>query len=210
MKNALLPKLIAVFVACLLSADLPARAASVEHRNVVDLITLSELVLVGRIISLSDGFENGVPYTEVTVEVGETLKGTESGIFTFRQFGLLSPRPGKNGLTYMGVSPDGWPRFRTGEEVILFLYKKASITGLRTTVGLLQGKFVERDGRFVNAVENLGLFRNVSVNPGLLTPLQQKMLRLKKGSVQADAFVSFLRQAVRGRWIESGKLRHVK
>ena len=209
MRNAI--KLIGVFLACFLGTGvLPAQGTSLKHRNVIDLITLSELILVGRVTAVFDDFENGVPYTEVTVAVGEVLKGNPGGVYTFRQFGLRSPRTEDNGYTYLGVSPQGWPRFETGEEVMLFLYKRASMTGFRTTVGLFQGKFNKKDGRFVNAIENLGLFRNVSVNPGLLTPIEEKMLTVKKGPVRAETFVSFVRTAVEQRWVESGKLGHVK
>ena len=116
----------------------------------------------------------------------------------------------EDGRTYLGVSPDGWPRFTTGEEVFLFLYKKASVTGLRTTVGLLQGKFTRSDGGFVNEIANRDLFKNVSVNPALLTPAEQKMLKTTRGALNPSTFVSFVRRAVENRWIENKKLDHVR
>lgn len=200
-----------VLVLCLLAVGtLPAQAASMKHRNVVDLISLSELILLGKVISVTDGFENGIPYTEVTLEVGRTLKGTAGNIYTFRQFGLRVPRDMGNGVTYVGVTPDGWPRFRAGERVVLFLYKPASMTGLRTTVGLFQGKFMEVDGKMANGVGNLGLFQNISVDRRGLTPEELEMFTMKKGAVRTDTFVDFVGRAVQQRWIEERKLDHVK
>ena len=36
-------------------------------------------------------------------------------------------------------APEGFPRFASGEQVLLFLYPQATKTGLRTTSGLIQG-----------------------------------------------------------------------
>jgi hypothetical protein len=182
-----------------------------RHQTIVDLIGLSEQILVGRVSRVTDGFDDaGVPYTEVTLNVSETVKGTAGTTYTFRQFGLTAPRSLGNGRRYLGVSPDGWPRFAEGETVLLFLYKPGARTGLRTTVGLLQGKFLERDGRMVNGIENDGLFRDVRVKDSLLSPAEAKMLTRDGKPVPADALLSFVRKAVKGRWIETKELDHVK
>jgi hypothetical protein len=188
----------------------PAHATSMKHRTIIDLISLSELILVGRVTAVTDGFEGGVPFTEVTVQVDETIKGRAGGVYTFRQFGLRAPRSTPSGRQYVALSPDGWPKFEAGEEVILFLYKKGNMTGLRTTVGLFQGKFEKRNGQFENAIQNVGLFKDVSVDPGLLTPAEKKLLSMKKGSVPAETLISLVRKTVRNRWIENRELFHVK
>jgi hypothetical protein len=195
--------------ACMGSTVQPASATSMLHRNIVDLIEISELIVTGTVVNISDGFGNGVPYTEVTVEVEESIKGNVPDIYSFRQFGLLEPRSVGNGLRYLGVSPDGWPRFETGEEVLLFLYKEASETGLRTTVGLFQGKFQKVNKQYENGIRNRGLFQDVSVGAGLLTPAEERMLEARGGPVRAATLTSFVRKAVRGRWVEERKLRHV-
>jgi len=179
------------------------------RRNIVDLIEISELIVTGKVVSVTDGFENGVPYTEVTVDVTEPLKGNVPDTYTFRQFGLLEPRSLGNGLRYVGVSPDGWPKFQAGEDVLLFLYKPASRTGLRTTVGLLQGKFTMANRQYENAIRNRGLFDGVSVQPGLLNPAEEHMLNAKGGPVPAATLTGFVKKAVRGQWIEERKLQHV-
>jgi hypothetical protein len=204
------PVLAALVPVLLALGAVPVLATSMQHQDIVDLIGLSETILVGRVARVTDGFDGGVPYTEVTLDVSETVRGTPGATYTFRQFGLAAPRSLGNGLRYVGVSPDGWPRFAEGEKVVLFLYKKASKTGLRTTVGLLQGKFVERDGRVTNGIENEGLFRNISVSEDLLTPAEAKMVKAPRGALTADTFVSFVRKAVQGRWIEKKELDRVK
>lgn len=197
-------------VTALCLAGGPAGATSVAHQDLVDLIHLSEVILAGRVTSVTDGFQGGVPYTEVTVAVDETFRGRVGPTYTFRQFGLDKPRSLGNGRRYLGISPDGWPRFAAGEKVFLFLYKPGATTGFRTTVGLLQGKFHEHNGRLVNGVDNENLFRNLTVSENLLTPAEAKMLKSRRGPVSADAFVSFVRKAVRNRWIETKVLDHVK
>src|SRR6185436_9054909 len=156
------------------------------HQNLVDLIGLSELIVTGKVLTVTDGFQKGVPYTEVTVSIDEAIRGAPGHRYTFRQFGLMSPRTLPDGRVYLGVAPEGLPRYAVGDDVLLFLYKKASITGLQTTVGLYQGAFKKTANLYENAVQNLGLMSGVSVNQGLLNPAEQKLMKKQKGPVQAD------------------------
>jgi len=181
-----------------------------QHQNLVDLIQLSELILAGKVIALADGFQGGLPYTEVTVAVDEAIRGKPGRTYTFRQFGLLAPRDLGNGRTFVGVSPDGLPRFSVGEDALLFLYRPGSQTGFRTTVGLYQGKFKKTGNLFENAVENIGLMSGVAVSPNLLTPAERKLMKMKKGPVQAEVLLGLVRKAVQDRWVETGKLSHVR
>lgn len=196
---------------CVLSWAQPASATSMLPRTVVELIDLSEYIITGEVIGLSDGFDvQGVPYTEVTIDVSESLKGNVGSTYTFRQFGLMQPRELPNGQTYLGVSPEGWPRFKSGEKVLLFLYKAAELTGLRTTVGLFQGKFVEVKGGFENPIANRGLFKDVQVQEGLLNEAEAKMLRTPSGPVAPEVLRSFVKKAVAGKWIEEGRVSRVQ
>ena len=87
---------IAKIVACLLLVLIlggqAAHAASVVHRNVADLIRLSDQIIVADIIRVTDGLDGSVPYTEVTTSVTDGLKNASMGPYKFRQFGLVSPR----------------------------------------------------------------------------------------------------------------------
>ena len=173
---------------------------TVLKTNVAKLINFSDNILVGKVVNVTDGFDgNNLPYTEVTLEVSEALRGNVSGQYTFRQFGLLRPRDLGNGRTYLGVSPDGWPKFREGEEVMVFLPQPSSI-GLCTTIGLFQGKFNISNGQISNEIDNMGLFDDVSVDSNLLTEEEQKLLQMKKGKIPANTFTSFVRKAVQHNW----------
>lgn len=194
--------LAALLAVCLAAAGvMPGRAATVKKQNLADLISLGEVILHGTVTAVSDGFDaNNVPYTEVTVDVRETAKGEASDTYTFRQFGLTRPRDMGNGLVNLNVTPDGWPTYSQGEEVMLFLYKAAGWTGLRTTVGLFQGKFTVVDGMVSNVVDNDGLFKNVRVDPRQLSPKERDMLKMDHGRVPVDVFMSFVNKAVQQRW----------
>ncbi|HKX83080.1 MAG TPA: hypothetical protein VJL58_02575 [Pyrinomonadaceae bacterium] len=176
--------------------------------NIVDLIDESELIVRGMVKEVTDGFENGVPYTQVTVQVSEALRGTTGDEYSFRQFGLTQPRRLENGKTYLGITPEGWSKYKDGEDVVLFLCKQASMTGLRTTVGLGQGKVLFQNGNATSQFDNKGLFENVEVNQSLLNDKDKRLLATKKGAVNGDGFMSFVRRAVKNKWIEGGKLRH--
>jgi hypothetical protein len=98
-----------------------------QETTVADPIN-GDKIIAGRVTAVTDGFDaNNLPYTDITVAVSESLKGNASGYYTFRQIGLAAPRDMGNGRTYVGVSPDGFPRFSLGEDVVLFLFKKTSL-----------------------------------------------------------------------------------
>ena len=95
---------------------------------------------------------------------------------------------------------DGWPTYSQGEKVVLFLWKEAEMTGLRTTVGLFQGKFTIEDGYVSNVINNEGLFDGVRVDLNKLTDKEKEMVQMKKGKVPEDLFLSFLRKSVEQEW----------
>jgi hypothetical protein len=178
--------------------------------NIVNLLSDSEIIVRGLVKEVTDGFENGVPYTQVTLQVNEALRGQVGEEYTFRQFGLTKPRKLENGKTYLGITPEGWSKYSVGEDAMLFLYKQASITRLRTTTGLGQGKVLFQGGNAVSQDGNEGLFENVDVDARLLNDKDKRLLATKRGAVNAEGFMSFVRRAVRDKWIEGGKMKHVK
>jgi hypothetical protein len=176
----------------------------------VDLIGQSEEIMFGTVRSVSDGFTGeGVPYTEVTVQVADKIRGQRAETFTFRQFGLLEPRK-INGRTYLGVTPEGWPTWRRDETVLLFVGKPARLTGLRTTVGLGQGKLRMVDGRLRNEADNAGLFARMTVTAPGLSRAQRAMLASNGSPVESAAFIELVRRAVKENWIGKGVMRHAK
>jgi hypothetical protein len=187
-----------------------SESATSGPSNIVDLVSESEYIIRGLIKEVTDGFENGVPYTQVTMQVSEAIRGQVGEEYSFRQFGLTQPRKMENGKVYLGVTPEGWSKYKQGEEVVLFLYKQASLTGLRTTVGLGQGKLEVNGANIASQFGNEGLFENVEVKGTQLDDRDKRLLATKKGPVNAESFVSFVRRAVKDKWIEGGKMRHVK
>jgi hypothetical protein len=186
-----------------------AAASSVSPNNIVHLIENAQDIVVGTVTTVHDDIDaRGVPYTEVMLEVGETLRGVPSEVVVFRQFGLLQPRKLANGRTLYATRPQGWPEWRSGERVLLFLTPPASQTGLRTTVGLAQGKFTIIGNRLQAADGEGVLFDRVAVTTSLLDESDRRLLENATDNYDANAFVAFVRRAVDQRWIETGSLRH--
>jgi hypothetical protein len=180
-----------------------------RETTIVDLVGKSELILRGTVKSVTDGIDaRGMPYTEVTVHVAEALRGEVGAEYTFRQFGLLKPRSMGNGMVNLMVTPAGWTTYSQGEEAILFLNRHAKYTGLQTTVGLGRGKFKVSTTGASNDANNSGLFSHVKVEPNLLAGAERRMMSFNKGVVDTKSFVSLVRKAVKGRWVEQGSMRN--
>ena len=184
-----------------------AMALSLVEQNVVDLLRESDAIAVGTVERISDGIDDqGIPYTEVTLKVSESIRGTLPGDYTFRQFGLMKPRLSPDGHRLIMPAPEGFPRYASGERVLLFLFPQAAKTGLRTTSGLIQGKFTLGPGFAANGRGNVGLFRNVHLDRGLVNEKDKRLLATESGAMNPDAFLSFVRRAVEQRWVETGRL----
>ncbi len=195
-------------LAMLVATTLASATTSRREVNVVDLVANSELILRGTVTNITDGIdERGIPYTEVTLHVAEAIRGQVTGNYTFRQFGLLKPRDLGNGKVNLMVTPAGWATYTKGEEIILFLNKKAAWTGLQTTVGLGQGKFNVSMAGATNQSNNAGLFKNVLIDQSLLGTKEKRAMLTEKGAVNANAFVGLVKQAVDGRWVENGRMK---
>ena len=199
----------AVAFCALLASGYAAAAVQRHESTIVDLVGKSELILRGTIASVTDGIDaKGLPYTQVTMHVAEAIRGSVGSEYTFRQFGLLKPRSLGNGMVNLMVTPSGWTTYTQGEAAILFLNPHAKYTGLQTTVGLSQGKFKISMAGATNGANNMGLFEHVKVSPSLLNPSDQAVFGTKKGAVDTRSFVSLVRKAVDGRWIEQGSMRN--
>ena len=184
-----------------------AHSLSLPILNLVDLIDLSDSILVGTVTSVSDGIDPtyGLPYTEVTLFVEEMLQGTQSPgeTYTFRQLGLLAPRLSADGTKLMPEAPPGFPRYHPGERVMLFLSPPASVTGLQSTVGLGIGKFLLNVGNAINELDNTAVFQNLSLADGLATAHDERILETTQGAVNQADFLSLVRRAVGNRWVQS-------
>ena len=180
-----------------------AHAKSINKQNLVQLMSHTDSILVGTVAKKTDGFQSGLPYTEITLDVGQNIKGDHGNSYTFRQFGLIEPKPAGNGKINLMVTPTGWPTFNKGEQVMLFLHKPASETGFQTTAGLTQGKFTFRGNKLANGINNQSMFEGMQIN-GKLSSTQQDLVNQSSGSYAAEDFLKLVRTAVEENWIENG------
>lgn len=189
-------------------ASQAAFAVSVKQQNLIDLIGQSDQIVVGTIKTVTDGFSSdGVPYTEITLNVREQIRGKKNETYTFRQFGLMAPRK-IDGRTYLGVTPEGWPHWSEKETVMLFLSGQARLTGLQTTVGLGQGKLRLQQGKLASETQNAGMFTGVQLNVQGLNAAQTEMLKTDGAPVDANSFIELVRRAVNENWIEKGVMKN--
>ena len=180
-----------------------AYAKNVKKQNLVELMTHTDSILIGTVSKKTDGFFQGLPYTEITLNVGQSLKGNHGSSYTFRQFGLIEPKSMGDGRVNLMVTPAGWPTYVKGEQVMLFLHKPASETGFQTTSGLTQGKFTIKGKQIANDTGNDSLFAGVKIN-GKLTVSQQDLVKQTGGAYAAEAFLSLVKTAVEENWIGNG------
>ncbi|WP_234399083.1 hypothetical protein [Pseudoalteromonas sp. T1lg75] len=162
-----------------------------KKQNLQELTVASQNIIAGEVIKVTDGFDNKRPYTEVTIAVNSDAKGKlqDDSTYTFRQFGLIKPRPLGNGKVYLGVTPEGFAKWHEGETVIAFMYKPASITGFQTTAGMAQGKFVITNGKAVNQFANSGLFEDMDTSK--FTD-EERNLITTPGALDVDTFMGLV------------------
>jgi hypothetical protein len=101
--------------------EVTAEAARIVHGTVTQVTSASD--------------DGGVPATWVTVAVATTLKGARESTITFKQAGT-SEQPTSGGAVFF----DGFPRYREGDEMVLFL-RGESRFGFTSPVGLGQGAY---------------------------------------------------------------------
>jgi hypothetical protein len=198
----------ALFVAflALAAAQDAAHAKNMRTQNLMDLLTHADSILVGTVAQKSDGLQRGLPYTEITIDVRQSLKGVHGKTYTFRQFGLIAPKPTGDGRINLMVTPAGWPTYVVGEQVLLFLHKPAATTGFQTTAGLTEGKFTIRGNRIANGTDNASLFKGVQFKSPM-TPGFQDLVNQPGGAYAVDTFLSLVRTAVEEKWLEKGVMR---
>lgn len=193
------PLALAIAALAMIASD--AGALTLKPMNLVDLVRDSDSIVVGSVTTVTDGItESGFPYTEITISVEEAIRGSFADTFAFRQIGLLTPRPTADGRMVMAAAPPEIPRYTIGDHVLLFLGEPASMTGLRTTLGLGVGRFVLGAGQAQNDYANEGVFSNVSVDSTVATSNDQRILATSIGAVNPNDLLSLVRRAVQSRW----------
>lgn len=195
---------IAALLGCVaMLITVPSHGTSVKKMNVGDLTALGSDIVFATVTQMVDGVDpsTNLPYTMIMLDISESLKGSLSGTYAIRQFGLMAPKDLGNGKTSLMVSPDGFPEFEVGSEVLLFLYPTTSL-GFQSTVGLMQGKFDIHNDEVINAIDNEGLFANLSIDLDQLSERERKMVERDRGAVDKSTFKSFVGKAVQNGWFE--------
>jgi hypothetical protein len=124
--------ILAIPLAAILLAPV-ADASQVLHQTLRDLTLGSSDILVGQVEATHAHWDasHRKIVTDVTVLVSESLKGVPAGRITLTQLG-----GDVGGFRY---AVPGSPRFRPGEETLLFVWRDAR--GRAQVNGLAQGKF---------------------------------------------------------------------
>lgn len=177
--------------------------AQASFSSIADLVHHSSDILTGEVVQISDGFvavaQGQLPYTEITIQVDRSILGQHGQLFSYRQFGLAEPRLLENGRLYTVVTPPEWPVYAEGEQVLLFLHEGSQISGLRAPVGLVQGKFLLRDGLAVNGAGNFFLFQDLPMDHDQFPEAFHQILDAR-GPVPAGMLISFVEKALQQNW----------
>ena len=166
------------------------------HRNVEELVSLSERIFVGICVSVEEqqlDFSNGSPliYTEYTFEVLQSIKSAGSERVVLRQVGLAKG-PG---------SIIGMPAYDINKKYLLFL-REDSEYGLASPIGLGQGAFkiLKTKGGSelaINAFNNQGLFHRMDSKTlsktAALTQEEKAIMSQTHGPIDLENFINLIK-----------------
>ncbi|MBT9501452.1 MAG: hypothetical protein IV092_09415 [Burkholderiaceae bacterium] len=187
-----------------------AQATQLVPQNLTQLIAKSDLIVTGQVTAVKDGIgKGGVPYTEVTLKLSGSAKQAlpANSSYSFRQYGLLKARKLDDGRYLLPAKIEGLPTWQVGEHVMSFMNRPAATTGLVTPVGLAQGKLTINGSKAANSFNNVGLFDNVQVSPGLLKSNESAMLGKRYGGVELAVLQGLVQRAVKNDWTTTGAMR---
>ena len=204
-RHVLLP---GVFILAAASAA-PSQASQLVPQNLKQMIRESDVIVTGEVSKITDGVENGIPFTEVTMKVNSSIKRdlAVNSNYSFRQYGLVKTRKMNDGRYLLATRIEGMATWTVGEKVTAFMNKPASRSGMRTPVGMAQGKFTYSGSQAANSFDNRGLFKGMTVDPGVLNAKESAMLAKPAGSVEGDVLTNLVKRAVKEQWIEKGVMR---
>ena len=184
----------------LLGGSAPVEATLLRVANLQDLVQESERIFVGECIAERTAGTGGIPYTEYTFTVSESIKGITEATVTLRQFGLAEPVALDSGRVRLTRVP-GMPRYRPGQNLLLFVGPESPI-GLSSPVGLEQGAFrvMGEPGvrRVVNGFDNRNLMRGLSADSlrtlGVRADDARRLAGFRGGALDYDSFVGLVRR----------------
>jgi len=153
-----------LFVTLLLLHYTPSQASRVQGVSLEEMTQRADRIFSGRCVSvrMATDPDLGQMVTYVTFAPSRVEKGNIRGSVTIKVLGEQDADAPRGRVT------QGLPRFRKGEEVVLFLYGD-SRQGLTSPVGFGQGKFTvlkDKAGHPLafNEVGNENLFHGLSGN----------------------------------------------
>jgi hypothetical protein len=188
---------------------LPAQASQLVPQNLKQMIHEADVIVTGEVSKITDGIENGIPFTEVTMKVNGSIKRdmAVNSNYSFRQYGLLKTRKMKDGRYLLATRIEGMASWTVGEKVTTFMNKPVSRSGMRTPVGMAQGKFTYSGSQVANSFDNRNLFKGMTVDPAVLNANESAMLAKPAGAVEGEVFTNLVKRAVKEQWIERGVMR---
>ena len=202
------PNYIGMAGLCLLLASANAIATMQQREtNIVELVGKSELILRGTVKSVTDGIDaSWLPLYGSNAFMSPRRFAARSEPSTPSASSGCSSRAAW--ATAWSISwslrPAG-PRMRRAKKQFC-----SSIGAPSTPVFRPPSAWPMENSRYPTAgasndANNSGLFTHVKVEPNLLAGSDRQMMSIEKGPVDTKAFVSLVRKAVKGRWIEAGE-----
>ncbi len=127
---------VALALALIVATAGTTSAAMVAPLRLADVTHEAAYVVHATVLAVRSGRDqSGLPATWITLAVTRTLKGPHRAQLTIKQYGVASPLPDGT-ITRV----DGLPRYRVGEEMVLFL-RGTSRRGFTSPVGFAQGAY---------------------------------------------------------------------
>lgn len=130
----------------------PVRATIMIERSLEELADAADGIAVGRVERVGTQLEfthpGFMPWTRVRIRVQEWWKAP-SGVSSPSSINLRERGgtwPASNAGPPGGVSIEGTPNYRVGEDVVVFLRRDPNAPGTFRTLGMAQGKFSVRRG----------------------------------------------------------------
>ncbi len=153
-------------------------ATMVRELTLPELVARADRIVRGRCLDVREATDprSGLPVTEITFAVAETVKGPETARLVFRQLGDRShPGPG--------------PSFAVGEDALLFLGREGP-TGLTAPIGLEQGRMPIRSTATGAATIT------VPATVAEIAPLDVTGRRGRRCTVDVDRFIGAVRDMI--------------
>ena len=191
------------------TAAMPSHASQLVPQNLKQMIDAADVIVTGKVTGITDGMENGLPFTEVTMKVDSSIKRdmAANSTYKFRQYGLLKARKLQDGRYLLPTKIEGMATWTVGEKVTTFMNVPARRTRMTTPVGMAQGKFTYSGSQAANSFDNRNLFKGMSVDAGKLNSKESAMLAKPAGAVEGEVLMNFVRRAVKEQWTEKGVMR---